>query len=72
MINVEIHDSHQLHTLKVPGYDKLKRKKVGSKMCGYTPIRRNTLLVSAKGVFCQWVKNGRHTVHQGPYTPRMF
>jgi hypothetical protein len=25
------------------------------------------LLVSAKGVFCQWVKNGRHMVHQGPH-----
>jgi hypothetical protein len=33
---------------------------------------QNTLLVSAKGVFCQGVKNEPRAVRQGPHALRMF
>jgi hypothetical protein len=45
-------------------------KKLVLKCVARRPFAGNTLLVSAKSVFCQWVKNGWHMVHRGPERSR--
>jgi hypothetical protein len=55
-------------TLKISGFKAKKRgKKVGSKCVVLCPFAGNTLLLSAKGMFCQWVNNGGRVVHQGQH-----
>jgi hypothetical protein len=52
-------------TLKISGFKAKKRsEKVGSKCVVWCPFAGNTLLLSAKDMFCQWVNNGRRMVHQ--------
>jgi hypothetical protein len=50
-------------TLKISGFKAKKRgAKVGSKCVVLCPFAGNTLLLSVKSMFCQWVNNGgQHT-----------
>jgi hypothetical protein len=46
-------------TLKTSGFKVKKRgKKVGSKCVVLGPFAGDTLLLSVKSMFCQWVNNG--------------
>jgi hypothetical protein len=54
--------------LKYPGLKQREEvKKASSKCVVLCPCAGNTLLLSAKSMFCQWVNNGRRVVHQGQH-----